>query len=269
MKTPLVSILIASYNKEKYLKRCLESCLKQTYKNIEIIMVDNESSDNSYLIASKYKKIKLFKKKRIKKINKFNTFYQIDTYKYAFKKSKGTIITLLDSDDFYKKNKVKEIVNYFNKNNKKKVVFDKPIIYFNSKNKILSDDYQKKRKLISWPKFPPTSCISIKKDFFLKLYNELSVNKFNLLTIDFRIAVVSEIAMNDFNILNKHLTYYFQDISGESNINFKKFSRNWWMRRMQAHKYVIYLLKKYHKFKNTKNLDYYITSFLNKLFIIK
>ena len=75
--------------------------------------------------------------------------------------------------------------------------------------------------------------------------------------------------MNDFNILNKHLTYYFQDISGESNINFKKFSRNWWMRRMQAHKYVIYLLKKYHKFKNTKNLDYYITSFLNKLFIIK
>ena len=62
MKKPLVSILIASYNKEKYLKRCLESCLKQTYKNIEIIMVDNESSDNSYLIASKYKKIKLFKK---------------------------------------------------------------------------------------------------------------------------------------------------------------------------------------------------------------
>ena len=89
MKTPLVSILIASYNKEKYLKRCLESCLKQTYKNIEIIMVDNESSDNSYLIASKYKKIKLFKKKRIKKINKFNTFYQIDTYKYAFKKYKN------------------------------------------------------------------------------------------------------------------------------------------------------------------------------------
>ena len=37
MEKPLVSILIASYNKEKYLKRCLESCLKQTYKNIEMV----------------------------------------------------------------------------------------------------------------------------------------------------------------------------------------------------------------------------------------
>ena len=76
----------------------------------------------------------------------------------------------------------------------------------------------------------------------------------------------SEIVMSDFNILNKHLTYYFQDIVGESNLNFKRFSRNWWMRRMQAHKYVIYLLKKYRKFGKSKNLDFYITSFLNKFF---
>ena len=75
MKKPLVSILIASYNKEKYLKRCLDSCLSQTYKNIEIIMVDNESTDNSYLIASKYKKIKLFKKKELKK--KINLIHSI------------------------------------------------------------------------------------------------------------------------------------------------------------------------------------------------
>ena len=265
MKKPLVSILIASYNKEKYLQRCLDSCLSQTYKNIEVILVDNESTDNSYSIASKYKEIRLFKKKRIKKKNKFNTFYQIDTYKFAFKKSKGKLITLLDSDDFYKKNKIREIVNYFIKNNKKNVVFDKPIIYFNKNNKFLINNYLKKRKIINWPKFPPTSCISIKKSYFLKLYNELSVNKFNLLTIDFRIAVISEIVMNDFNILNKHLTYYFQDATGESNINFKKFSRNWWIRRMQAHEYVMYLFKKYHKLNKSKNLDFYITSFLNKI----
>ena len=64
MKKPLVSILIASYNKEKYLQRCLDSCLSQTYKNIEVILVDNESTDNSYSIASKYKEIRLFKKKK-------------------------------------------------------------------------------------------------------------------------------------------------------------------------------------------------------------
>ncbi len=266
MKNPLVSILIASYNKEQYIKRCINSCLKQSYKNIEIILVDNESTDNSYITAKKFKKIKVFKKKRIKSIHKFNTYYQLDTYCYAYKKCKGNIISLLDSDDFYKKNKIRNIVKYFKKNNNANIVFDKPIIYFDKNKKFLSKEFGKKRKLIYWPKFPPTSCISIRKKSFLKIYNELSVKKFNLLTIDFRLAVISKVVMNDFNILNKHLTYYFQDKKGESNSNFKKFNKNWWLRRMQAHKYLSYLINKYNKSNNIKNLDYIVTNLLNKVF---
>ena len=64
-KKPLVSILIASYNKEKYVNRCIESCLNQTYKNLEIIFVDDSSKDNSLLVAKKHKKIKTFKKKEL------------------------------------------------------------------------------------------------------------------------------------------------------------------------------------------------------------
>ena len=52
-KKPLVSILIASYNKEKYVKRCINSCKTQTYNNIEIIFYDDGSKDNSYEIAKK------------------------------------------------------------------------------------------------------------------------------------------------------------------------------------------------------------------------
>ena len=48
MKKPLVSILIASYNKEKYVNRCIKSCLSQTYKNIEIIFIDDGSKDNTW-----------------------------------------------------------------------------------------------------------------------------------------------------------------------------------------------------------------------------
>ena len=54
-KKPLVSILIASYNKERYVKRCINSCKIQTYDNIEIIFYDDGSEDNSYQIAKNIK----------------------------------------------------------------------------------------------------------------------------------------------------------------------------------------------------------------------
>ena len=145
-KKPLVSILIASFNKEKLAKRCINSCIKQTYKNVEIIFVDNESSDNSYKIAKKYKRIKVFKKKRIEYSNfKFNSFNQLDTYIYAYKKSKGKILCFLDSDDFYKKNKVEEIVDFFSNNKNKNIVFDKPVIFYNHYKNYNSNEYNNKK----------------------------------------------------------------------------------------------------------------------------
>ena len=262
MKKPLVSILIASYNKEKYVSRCLKSCLDQSYKNIEIIFVDDESKDNSYKIAKKFKNVKVFKKKRKKFKSKFNTFFQIDSYLYAYKKSKGKIITLLDSDDFYKKNKVNTIVNHFLKNKNCTILFDKPIIYYSKRKFYLSNEFKNsKMRIVLWPKFPPTSCISLRKSFFQKIKNELKLKKFSLLTIDFRLAVISKIIYNNFKIINNHLTNYFQDKKGESSSNFKKFGKNWWSRRMQAHEYIDYLLKKNNL--KYKNLDYSITKLIN------
>ena len=67
LKKPSVSILIASFNKEKYVKRCLNSCLKQDYKNLEVIFYDDGSKDNSYKIAKQTKGIKAFKNLKKKK----------------------------------------------------------------------------------------------------------------------------------------------------------------------------------------------------------
>ena len=63
---PLISILIANYNNGKLLKRAIKSCLKQNYKNIEIIVFDDCSTDGSQNIIKKIKKIKkiLNKKKK-------------------------------------------------------------------------------------------------------------------------------------------------------------------------------------------------------------
>ena len=54
MKSDLISIIVPVYNSELYINRCLDSLLKQTYKNIEIIIVDDGSKDNSLQLIKDY-----------------------------------------------------------------------------------------------------------------------------------------------------------------------------------------------------------------------
>lgn len=259
----LVSILIANYNKEKYIDRGIKSCLKQTYKNIEIIFVDDSSNDNSFNEAKKFKKIKVFKKKRIKFKQNFNTFFQIETYLYAFKKSSGEIIFFLDADDFFLKNKVFKIVKYFKKNPHTQILFDNPIIYY-AKNNFHYDNFYLTKRKNPWPKFPPQSCIAIRRSFFKKILNEIVNKNFYLLTLDFRLAAISYFAFNNYENINDYLTFYYQDPAGETNNKFKKFSVNWWLRRRQAHDYCRYLLKKYSK-KKKFSLDSLLTTLITNI----
>jgi len=60
--TTKVSIIIPVYNCEKYIKQCIDSCLLQTYDNIEIIVIDDGSKDSSLRIACQYDKVKVFHK---------------------------------------------------------------------------------------------------------------------------------------------------------------------------------------------------------------
>tara|TARA_B100000700_G_C14509147_1_gene607734 strand:+ start:246 stop:527 length:282 start_codon:yes stop_codon:yes gene_type:complete len=71
IKKNLVSILIINYNNEKYLDRAIKSCINQTYKNLEILIYDDKSTDGSKFLLNKYskhKKIKYFINKSKKKI---------------------------------------------------------------------------------------------------------------------------------------------------------------------------------------------------------
>lgn len=98
-RQPLVTILIPNYNYGHYLEYCLESVLAQTYPNIEVHFSDNASTDNSYEIAQKYRKI--FKEKGIYfKIadNKRNIGSDKNS-KMAAKESEGEYIYTLASDD--------------------------------------------------------------------------------------------------------------------------------------------------------------------------
>ena len=59
LNLPLITILITNFNKEKFITSTIQSCKNQSYSNIEIIVVDNCSTDDSIKTISKFKKIKL------------------------------------------------------------------------------------------------------------------------------------------------------------------------------------------------------------------
>ena len=112
MKKNFVSILITNFNKGKYLEKTINSCLIQEYKNKEILVFDDCSTDNSLKILKKFKNITVVKNK-IKKF-KSSPLNQIHGVCQLFKISKGNLIFLLDSDDQFKKNKIIEINKIFN-----------------------------------------------------------------------------------------------------------------------------------------------------------
>lgn len=95
MKNEKISIIVPIYNSEKWLKRCIESVLSQTYKNLELILVNDGSKDNSEAICKEYQK----KDKRIQYFYKNNSGTS-DTRNYGLGKALGTYIHFLDSDDY-------------------------------------------------------------------------------------------------------------------------------------------------------------------------
>ena len=102
----LISIVVPIYNMEKYLDKCINSIINQTYKNIEIILVDDGSTDKSSKIINKYKKLD----KRIKAYYKKNGGLS-DARNYGIDKATGEYIGFIDSDDYIEKNMYETLYN--------------------------------------------------------------------------------------------------------------------------------------------------------------
>lgn len=102
----LASVIIPIFNVEKYLRECLDSVLSQTYNNLEIILVDDGSSDNSGKIADKYAK----KDSRITIIRKQNEGVS-KTKNLGIKIATGKFITFIDADDYIRDDFVENLVN--------------------------------------------------------------------------------------------------------------------------------------------------------------
>lgn len=95
MEHPLISIVVPVYNTEEYLGKCLDTLVKQTYKNIEVIIVDDGSTDSSAEIADRY----------VQKHSGFHCFSKENgglssARNFGIEKSSGEYIGFIDSDDW-------------------------------------------------------------------------------------------------------------------------------------------------------------------------
>lgn len=99
MSEEILSIIVPIYNVEKYLPQCIDSILQQTYKNIEVVLVDDGSTDSSGEIADHYSKTD----KRVQVVHKANG--GLISARYAgLSVASGNFITFVDSDDWINSN---------------------------------------------------------------------------------------------------------------------------------------------------------------------
>lgn len=107
-----VSVIIPVYNVEKYLEQCLDSIIHQTLEEIEIICVDDGSTDNSLNILYTYQK----KDNRIQVIEQKNQYAGV-ARNNGIKAAKGKYVIFLDSDDFFETNMLESMYNQAEKDN--------------------------------------------------------------------------------------------------------------------------------------------------------
>lgn len=108
----LISVIVPVYNVEEYLEECVNSILNQTYSNLEIILVNDGSTDNCIDICNKYKDID----KRVIVINKDNGGLS-DARNVGLKKATGAYIAFVDSDDFIEQDMYELLYNEIHLNN--------------------------------------------------------------------------------------------------------------------------------------------------------
>ena len=169
-----VSVLMTVYNTSKFLKKSIKSIINQTYKNFELIIIDDGSTDDSKKI------IKNFRSKKIKKFFFKKNSGRIKAINFAIRKSSGNFIAILDSDDFSKKNRLKTQLDIFKKN-KDLMLVGSLVDLVDEKNKKISTypkikDAQNFEQSIHLKNIFPFSSIVFKK----KVLKKVSFNSKNI-----------------------------------------------------------------------------------------
>ncbi len=219
-----VSIIVPIYNVENYLCKCINSLLNQTYKNIEIILVDDGATDNCPKICDDYKA----KDNRIKVIHKKNGGLS-DARNCGIDISTGEYIMFVDSDDYVNKDYVKKMLNYSIKNNLDLVIsnyfIDDEINITETnfiKDNFIINNEDKYEYLYTIGYDVPTT-VAWNKLYKKYIFNDLRYPTGKIHEDEFIIANILQRA-NRIGYLKDHLYYYLQrNGSITSTFNLKRF----------------------------------------------
>ena len=169
MNSPLVSIIIPTFNREKELERAINSVLCQTFTNWEICIIDNNSSDNSIKLINRFKDSRI----RIYMIQ--NNGIIAASRNLGIKKSKGKYLAFLDSDDWWSSTKLEKSIKVLEQGDASLVYHD--LYMVNNDNQKFFFKKTKSRKL-SKPIFDElliygnticTSSVVIRKNILTKI----------------------------------------------------------------------------------------------------
>ena len=122
---PLLSVIMPTYNNGKYINQAIESIYAQKYNNMEIIIIDDGSTDNTKEIVTKYNEIKYFY------IEHKGISFARNT---ALEKSKGEYIAFCDSDDYWLPDKINTQMRYLKEHPDCEIVFTKYENFFENEN---------------------------------------------------------------------------------------------------------------------------------------
>ena len=162
----MVSAIITTYNREKLLEKCLKSIVNQTYKDIEIIVIDDGSTDNTSEI------VKRFNDDRISYYNFGRTKNVSHLRNEGIKISKGEYIAFCDDDDLWMENKIETQIKYFTKEkivcSNGNVIDDNDLVILKEINNYNKDMYFDLAFMLKDNRML-TSSILVSKDVFLNV----------------------------------------------------------------------------------------------------
>ena len=274
---PYFSVIIPNYNNEMFLHRCIGSVVKQSFKNWELLLIDNNSEDNSKKV------INAFGDNRIKIFDINNKGVIAKSRNLGIKLSKSEWLCFLDSDDWWETNKLQIIYNNIEKKYADVIVHNELLI-FENKNKIKKlfyGPFEKNffEKLLLFGNRVSVSASVVKKEFISRNKIEFSEHKEHVTAEDYDFWLKISAKSGKFNFINnilgnyyihnknysKNLKKHFDNVFNVCEYHCKLYKKNKYMKFIRARKNLLLALR---NFKSFKFFTYMYLSLTNSSFFL-